>query len=342
MKVNRSDLEAAAQASIITPEQAQKLEQFLKQRYQHQPSFNLTHVLYYMGGFVAISAMSLFMTLGWESFGGTGLLVISLLYAGGALALTHRFDARQHLIPAGICATFAVTMVPIAVYGIQEMAGFWPDELDYQDYHRKIKWHWIWIELATLLAGVIMARLYRYPYLVMPVAVTLWYMSMDLAPLIADQELTFELRALVSMYFGLVMLLVAFWVDFRSRNNLDYGFWLYLFGVMAFWCGMTMQDSDSELSKFFYFSINLLLILIGVTISRKVFVVFGAFGGCLYLGHLADKVFADSWLFPIALSFIGLMIIGAGIHWQKNEQAYTQRLRRYLPDSLQTWLDGKN
>lgn len=34
----------------------------------------------------------------------------------------------------------------------------------------------------------------------------------------------YELRALVSMYFGLVIVLLAFWVDFRAKGKADYTF----------------------------------------------------------------------------------------------------------------------
>jgi hypothetical protein len=41
----------------------------------------------------------------------------------------------------------------------------------------------------------------------------------------------------------------------------------------------------------------------------------------MYLGHLSYKVFRDSMLFPLALSAIGLGVVGLGILWQKREEA---------------------
>jgi hypothetical protein len=174
----------------------------------------------------------------------------------------------------------------------------------------------------------------------MPIAATLWYMSMDIAAMIAGYP-GVELHALVSMYFGLAMILYAFWVDIRSLKSGDYAFWLYLFGVMAFWGGMTSQHSDSELSKFVYFCINLILIGVGVVIIRRVFVIFGAIGCSLYLGHLANEVFKNSWLFPIALSAIGLGIIYIGLLWQKNEKQITRKVRSCLPPALRELLEER-
>jgi hypothetical protein len=48
--------------------------------------------LYYLGGLIAIGAMTLFMTLGWERFGATGLLWIAVCYCAIALlSITHNF-----------------------------------------------------------------------------------------------------------------------------------------------------------------------------------------------------------------------------------------------------------
>jgi hypothetical protein len=111
--------------------------------------------------------------------------------------------------------------------------------------------------------------------------------------------------------------------------------------VIAFWGGLSLQHSDSELSKLLYLCINLVMITVGVLLVRRVFVVFGAVGSCGYLGHLADHVFEDSWLFPIALTAIGLLVIYLGVLWQKNEQAITQKARDLLPGALRELLESR-
>ena len=314
----------AAEKGLLNPEQVEPLAEFLTYSDNQTPKFDFTHLLYYLGGIVAIGAMSLFMTLGWEEFGGAGIFAISIGYILVALGLTERF-ARQGLpIPAGICACFMVCITPLAVFGLQQLMGWWPDDSAYREYHRYIKPLWIYMELATLAAGAIVLWRYRYPFIMLPIAVTLWYLTMDIVELLnADviDSWDFEFRAKVSIFFGLVMMLMAFWVDMRSKKGLDFSFWLYLFGVMTFWGGLTSQESDSELGKLAYCCINLFMMMVGVAIARRVFTVFGAIGVSIYLGHLANKVFQDSWLFPISLTLIGLGIIYVGILWQKNEQS---------------------
>lgn len=341
MNVTKQKLFEAVEEKILSVEQANALLDFFNSQPNEAPRFDFTHVLYYFGGLIAIGAMTLFMNLGWESFGGAGIVFICLLYAGIGLRITNHFSRKGLIIPAGICATFVVCLTPLAIYGLQQAMGFWPDDSVYRDYHRYVKWNWLYMELGTLAAGVILAWRYKYPFLVMPIALTLWYMTMDISAMLTEGDYDWELRKLVSMYTGLLMIALAFWVDVRSRNKADFAFWIYLFGVIAFWGGLSAQYSDSELSKFFYFCINLFLIGIGVMLVRRVFVVFGALGCCGYLGHLASDLFRDSWLFPISLTFIGLAIVYLGILWQKHEAGITVKMRKLLPRELRELLESR-
>ena len=339
MRINRGDLDAAAEGALISQQQATALWGFLQQRLQSQPGFHMAHILYYLGGLVAIAAMSLFIGLAWESFGGWGLMIIAILYMMLGVGLTEYLLQRKLVIPAGLTAALAIALTPLAVYGLQQALGFWAEGEIYQDYHRHIDWRWMLMELATLAVGAVALWRYRLSFLIMPVAVTLWYMSMDLAPFLFGTELDWELRRQVSLWFGLGIVVLALGVDIRLGRRPDYGFWLYLFGVMAFWSGLTLQDSGSELGKFLYCLLNLGMLGMGAVLRRRVFAVFGGLGIAAYLGHLANEVFQDSLLFPVALSFIGLGIIGLGILWQRHEERLGLKLRGWLPPRLRTAIE---
>ncbi|MCX7933669.1 MAG: DUF2157 domain-containing protein [Planctomycetota bacterium] len=339
MNITRSHLETAAQRGIIAPDQVEALWVFLSQNTADQPSFRFSHILYYFGGMIAIGAMTLFMTLGWEQFGGWGLFAIALAYAGGGIWLTEFFLNRRRLpIPAGITAAFVVALTPLAIYGLQVALGWWHEGREYREYHTHIDYRWIFMELSTLFVGAIMLRRYRLPFLVMPLAVTLWYMSMDLTPFLFGTDSDWQTRCFVSLIFGLLMILLAFWVDFRTRSEKDYAFWLYLFGVLAFWGGMSLMRFGDETKMFFYLCINLLMIIVGAILSRRVFVVFGGLGTAGYIGHLAYQIFKDSMLFTFALTAIGIGIIYLGLLWQRHEQNFSSRLRSYLPAHLREFL----
>lgn len=341
MKITRRHLEEAVRRQILSTDQAAALADFLESRPDTGPTFDFTHLLYYFGGLVAISAMTLFMNLGWQAFGGWGIFFISLAYAGIGLFISGWFKRRGHALPAGICATFVVALTPLAIYGLQMAMGWWPDDTTYREYHRLIRWHWMFLEFGTLIVGIVMAWRLKYPFLMMPVAVTLWYMSMDVASMLTYGEADWEFRAYVSVCFGLMTTLVAFWTDIRARHSGDYAFWLYLFGLAAFWGGLTSLDSDSELAYFGYFCVNLVLIACGAVLVRRVFVVFGGIGCAVYLGHLANEVFEDSWLFPVVVTAIGLGIVYLGLIWQRNERKITTRLRAALPKLVRELLEAR-
>ena len=92
----------------------------------------------------------------------------------------------------------------------------------YRDYHVFIDWRWITLRLTTLAAAAVMLYRYKAPFLLMPVAVTLWYMSMDLVMLLLPPDVpssasAWLFRKWFSVAFGAAMVLFAFWVDLRSR-----------------------------------------------------------------------------------------------------------------------------
>ena len=349
MQINRSMLEEAVEKGLLDPDQAPALWDFLGQHTHSSPSFKAAHILYYLGGLIAIGAMTLFMTLSWERFGGLGLLLIALTYAAITIGVTEFLIGQQHLIlPAGISASLTVVMTPLAIYGAQHLLGYWPAgsgaQSAYRDFHVLIDWRWLIMELATLAAGALALWRYRLPFLMLPVAVTLWYLSMDLIPFLFGTprfELVSEHGRQVTLIFGLVMTLMAFWVDLRSRRSRDFAFWLYIFGMLTFSGALTSMPSTSELQRFLYGCLNVLFIAIGATLSRRVFALFGGIGLALYLGHLSYSVFKESMLFPLALSAIGFATIAAGIVWQRREARIGAALRARLPAPLRELLERR-
>ncbi len=88
MSITKNQLAAAVDEKIITPQQATALQAFWQTQSRDAPKFTLTHVLYYLGGIIAIGAMTLFMNLGWKSFGGAGIFTIACIYAALGLKIT--------------------------------------------------------------------------------------------------------------------------------------------------------------------------------------------------------------------------------------------------------------
>lgn len=306
----------------------------------NQPKFKMAHLLYYFGGFIAIAAMSWLITLGFEQFGGIGIMVISVCYALIGMLLADRFKRQNLMIPHSILLAFVLVLVPLFVFGLQQTLGVWSEEYqNYRDYHTWISWQWIFMELSTLAVGAIMMWRYKRAFVMFPIAVTLWYLSMDVAPFLNDGVLDWALRRTVSIYFGLAITLLALFIDFRQIDRedktQDYSFWLYIIGALTFWCALTFNSTNNEWLSFGYFVINLVMMFFGLVIQRRVFVVLSGLGSCVYFSHLAWDVFENSMLFPLVLAFIGFAIIYLGVLWQRHEHAISNKLLNFLPKKLQ-------
>lgn len=359
MMVRREDLEAAVQAGVLKPHELDALFVFLQQRAASLPGadaarFSGTHILYYLGGMLAIGAASLFATLAVEALGMGALFVLSVLYALFAVWAAAKLESKGFGIPAGIFATLAIALAPLAVFALQHVLGFWADgprAERYRDFHRYIDWRWLVMELSTLAAGVALLQRYRYPFLVMPIAVTLWYMGMDIVPALVLQAgggdawfsgAAWELRKAISLAFGLIMLLVAFFVDLRSRHSKDYAFWLYLFGLLTFCGALSMMGSGKLAGKLVYLAIHFVLVFIGAVLARRVFAVFGGIGIAVVLIDLSWHLFKNSFGFVLVLTVLGFALIGLGLWWSKHEAEMSVRLRAMLPRDLQELLAARH
>jgi hypothetical protein len=336
MNISKKDLEWAASQDLLSSVQADQLWKRLEANQAQQPHFSAAHVAYYFGAMIVISAMGWFMTLAWENLGGPGIFVIATIYAVCfSLAGRTLWQQKAFQIPGGLLFTIAVCLVPLAIYGLEKWAGFWPQDTpaSYRDYHVYVKGSWIVMELATILAGVIALRFVPFPFLTAPIAFSLWYMSMDLTPILFGvQDFSWEERRWVSVWFGLTILLASYLADRRTEK--DYAFWGYLFGLLAFWGGLSFMDSDSHWTKAVYCLINLGLMIASVLLGRRVFIVFGALGVFGYLGYLSYHVFENSVVFPFALTILGVGIIFLGIQYQKNGERIQSAILARLPRAL--------
>jgi len=341
MNISREDLRWAADKGHLNPGQDEALWRALQSRTADKPRFDAANVAYYAGALIVIGAMGWFMTKAWEGLGGAGIFTVALCYAiCFVLAGRMLWDKLGLRVPGGLLFTMAVGMTPLATYGILRQFNLWPqqDPGAYAGFHVWINGSWITLEIATILAGVIMLRFRRFPFLTAPIAFALWYMSMDVWPLLMGMhDLDWETRRWVSLWFGLATLVVAYAVDFRGRDE-DFSFWIYFFGLLAFWGGLSFMDSNSELGKFFYALINVGLIAVSLVLRRVMFLVFGAIGVSGYIGHLAYSIFQDSMLFPFALTFIGLAVIAVGVIYQRNRARFEAALQRYMPAGVRALL----
>lgn len=337
--VSTDEIRAAAGEGIIAIEDAERLIAHLATRIgldatpptQPRPQaqeprkgLNPVMVAYYFGAMLMISACAWFLGDKWKDLGSPGIFVTVLIYMAIAGGLGLKLRERGYTVGGGLLVTVAVCLVPLLTYTVEDMTGLWPGARpgSYKDYYPWIHGSWIVMELATIAAALFALRRVRFAFLTAPIAFSFWFFSMDIAALLLGKDLDWDERKWISVIVGLFTLAVGYCLERTlhrpgEARREDFAFWCYLFGLFAFWGGLTAMNSDSEVGKFVYCLINLGLVGLALRLRRSTFLVFGAFGVHIYLGHLAYDLFRNSVLFPFALALLGLSLILVTIWAQK-------------------------
>ncbi len=302
---------------------------------QTAASFEAAHIAYYLGALLIIGAMGWFITQAWDSLAGITLTAIAATYAivfgGAGYVLSQRPNSR---VPGGILVTIAVSMMPMIVYGIERQFHLWPsdDPGKYSDFHPYIRSGWVYMELFTVLASFIALRFIRFAFVTAPGAYALWYLSMDGTALLFGHSWTFQEEAHISVIFGLVIMLVAFFLD--GERDVDLAFWFYLFGLLTFSGSLSLWEGGTQLGKAIYCLLHVALIVLSVVLQRRAFLVFGALGVLFYIGDEAYGFFKDSISFTFGLTAIGIAFIVLGLLYKRSEPALTHALLPFIPDRI--------
>ena len=330
MKYSDRQLNDAVLNGIFTKEQVDNFKNHIMST--DTKASGLLNVLYYGGGLLVISALTWLMKSSWDSFGAKGIVFFSFVYLISFFIAGHYVYFKKKLIvPGGILFSIVIAITPLLVFGIMKAFDFWPASAGYEDYYIWIKGKWVVLEISTLVIGIIILLLTRFPFNMFLIAFTLWFFSMDIVPIILQtNSFTWTDRAIVSRVFGTLMLIAAYVIDIKYEKN--YSFWLYLFGLITLSSGLSVFYNTDTLMLFAFGLVNILLIGISVVLERNVFLVFGTIGVMEFLSRLSYKYFKGSPMFPFTLTIIGVGLIIIGISYQKNKSTVDKRIKMIIPD----------
>jgi len=253
MNISKKDLDDAVVQQLLSAEQAHALS---ANPDKQRPKFNFAHFTYYLGTLLVIGAMMWFMLVATDG-GVYGiqnaskyavLFTITTVYAICFGLVGHRLWHKYNLrVLGGLLFTLMVCMTPLAAYGLQKWSGSQLPRY-FSDYFGvwifdKTYFYYVWIdggrffmEVTTIVVASITLVFIRFPFLTAPIAYALWYMSMDLTGSLFGGGLCGNLtreQRWVSLWFGLIMFLIAYLINRRTKEN--YAVWLYLFGLLALW-----------------------------------------------------------------------------------------------------------
>jgi len=170
-----------------------------------------------------------------------------------------------------------------------------------------------------------------FPFLTAPTSFALYSMSQyDVAEYIFGIDVTLLERSWVSVAFGALMIGASMVMDhIQKKKNAklgsdpapDFAFWGYLFGVLAFWGGLTVMYQqnlyDTQVFKLSYFLVNIVMMGGAVLLQRNVFAVFGALGSSYYVVDMLMNYDSTE-----GNSFIGMLfgsaLIGVAYYQSQN------------------------
>ena len=181
------------------------------------------------------------------------------------------------------------------VYNMHRALGLWPEREPgvFQGFRTYIHPSWVVMEIATIICGLGYVRIVHFPFLLFPVSFSLWFLSMDLAPLYPRKKGMnfFEIRRRISVAFGMGMILLGYLMEQRLGSEPDLSFWVYLFGLMTFTGALQCSFPHDDLHGSVILLINMGLILIGSRLDRTTFHVFGSVEMIMYtLAYFSTKI----------------------------------------------------
>jgi len=224
--------------------------------------------------------MTWFTSLAWQDPTGVSLFILSSIYVAvfGHAGL-YFWDKNSDGVPqivGGLFVTVAVSITPVATYSLQEYFQYFPDWSIYLPE-----------EFTVVVSGLFALYFVQFPFLTAPIFCALFtFVQRDLANLLYRSGATLEEHANLSIVFGGIILIIAIIVD-RQKFKQDFAFWGYLYGVAAFWGGLTADFQvvykDSEAFKLAYFLVNVGMMIASVSLQRQILLLAGGLGASMYV-----------------------------------------------------------
>ena len=308
--------------------------------------FSWITIAYYLGALTVMFAFGWFLLDRWRSLGPTGILVVTSIYAVLFTVTGEYLRRRGYRVAGALVTGLAVGMVPLIVWAIQKVAGWWPDEagrpvgpfdaVPPRGMTRQTL-NMIVIVLATSAAAVFAFSRLRFGFLLAPAAIAIAILPRLVVELLLGEALGRNAEAWVFAATGAMLLLGAFAIDRRDTARADFAYWPYLVGVVVSLIAVAQLWERYPDARHAVPLIGLLIIAASLTLRRMIFLAFGGILIYAYLTWLAFDLFRSSTLFPIVLATLGLTIILAAVWVQRAYPRLVARVNAGLADS-RPWL----
>ena len=293
--------------------------------------------LVYLGGLTILLATILLLIVQGESHGSAGFALWAFLIFLGVTAGAFAARARGNYVTAGLLATSSIVAFVAFVGSLLNWFGWLPDTEEGGVFEGFRFWLLV-LEFATIVAIAMAIRIFRFPLLVLLLAIAVWFFVADLIS--GGGNWT----AIVTIAVGLTFLLAGIAVD--DGPSRPYGFWLHVAAGLTIGGGLIWFFHDSTFDWIVVAVLGLGFIAFGTRLSRSSWVVLGAWGILQTTAYFADKwsdigefffplfylfpFFIDfddfgeqpahDWLGPLVFALAGAVFIGLGIFYARRSR----------------------
>jgi MFS family permease len=328
LSVTKEQLAESGRVVGLGPMQTDRMWDDLVARVTASPApaagngFSAAHLLYYFGAAVVIVAMGWLMALIGTFYGSGAIVFTALIYAGlfayGGWSLASQRELR---VPGGLLYMLAVSMTPIAVAAAMESTR-WDTGMALAI-----------PMLATAAVGVVVTRLTRISFVLLPALLGGWLGAIGGAEwLFVHDAPSWEV---ISIAYGALVAFAGFVMDGKSDE--DYSFWAYGIGSLAAFVGLTILNK-SDLAYALYAAGGVASMFVSVLLSRRAFAFTGAAAVLVWIFHLSAMFFSNTLLFPVVLVALGVATIYGGVVYHRNSEKIEAAVLRAVPEGLRRML----
>ncbi|MCH8026358.1 MAG: DUF2157 domain-containing protein [Chloroflexi bacterium] len=334
------DLERWVERGLITSDQQDAILRDLETSQPDDTGLNLTTLLYYSGGLLVLVAYGIFLGLQWEQMNEAGRVAISAGSLAFFAAVSYLLSAQgeRFRLPGELLQVVAITILPLLIFALLDLAGVWPDEPRFNDfrivdsaaqaiyqsaradYQTDLTLARMALALPTLLLAGTVFRWSRSPFMLVAIVVAIASLAVDVTLLADTGRTSYELetgQTLVITAMGAALLAAG--VLSRDRYERDYSLWLYVMGLAGLTLGLSIEAFPHHAAPgwgVLWLITSVIVLGLSIPLQERLFAAAGLLAIFAFLTRLVFEVF-DSANAAFALIVLGVLVIAAGVIYQR-------------------------
>lgn len=292
------------------------------------PRFDPPNILWYFGAIVAAAGAEAVTGDVGSRHRGVWIFLVGLAFLAAFAGLAAAFLRLGWWVPGGTMAAAAVVLVPAAGAGFERLIGVWPAgepslNVDpFQTFQGAI----FALVLATTAAGLLAFWLVGFPFLLLPVVVTVLVAVQLFLPVIGNRPSPDD-HTIALIVTGAGLVVAGMLLD--ARRHRSSAFWWHVSGLTAIATGLAYYTAIHEDTWAWVtmLAVSGLVLLASTPLGRAPWAIFGVAGVyAATLHYILDAT--GSWRSPLVLTAIGVGLVCLGVVVDLYAGSFVRRLSR--------------